>query len=37
MKKLVNDWIILAEKDIKTASVIIKEKITDELNKKVSE
>ena len=25
MKKLVNDWIILAEKDIKTASLIINE------------
>jgi HEPN domain-containing protein len=25
MKKLINDWIILAEKDIKTASLIISE------------
>jgi hypothetical protein len=25
MKKLVNDWIILAEKDVKAASVIINE------------
>jgi HEPN domain-containing protein len=26
MKKLVNDWIILAEKDVKTASIVINEK-----------
>jgi HEPN domain-containing protein len=26
MKKLVNDWIVLAEKDVKVASIIIEEK-----------
>jgi hypothetical protein len=46
MKKLVDDWIMLAEKDVKTASIIIneeyltkdiEEKIKIELNKEIAE